>query len=127
AGRLVDERPVGPEGLDAERGKTVRELAVGGIGLGVDIGKQSGGHHSFERAAGNIGMAVFAGDHLALFGDAHAVRNGAGGKRAGRLEARAAAATDRAAAAVKEAQGEATRFGELDQPENGGAYLAVRG
>ena len=62
---------------------------------------ERGGGQGLEIAPADLGVGVFAGDHLALLGDADLTLQGAGRLRQDRLKARPTAAADRAAAAME--------------------------
>ena len=68
-----------------------------------------------QIAPGKLGVRVFAGDDLALLGDADCALNRAGGLREDRLVAGPAAAADRAAPAVEQAELDVVTAEHLDQ------------
>jgi hypothetical protein len=59
-------------------------------------------------------LEYFAGDYLALLGDADGALNGASGLRQDSVVARSAAPADRAAAAVKQARCQAVAAEDVD-------------
>ena len=77
---------------------------------------QHRGQREFQVALGKTGQPVFVGDHLTLFGELD--RPVDGPKRLGqnRLIGRAASATDRATAAVKQRQVYAIVIGDVVEP-----------
>ena len=70
-----------------------------------------------QIAPAEIGIGIFAGDDLALLGDAQAAADAARRLRENRLEARPAAAADGAAAAVEEPQLDAVVAKRVDERE----------
>lgn len=94
-------------------------------------GFQRGSHQGFEVAAADLGVGVFGGDDLALFGQADLAVHGARGLGQDGLVARAAATSHGAAAAVEEAQRQradlAQLVEQLDQRDLGAVELPGRG
>ena len=76
---------------------------------------ERGGGQGLEVAPADLGVGVLGGDHLALLGDADRALHRARRLRQDRLVARAAAAADRAAAAVEQAQPDAVAPEHVDQ------------
>ncbi len=106
-GDLADHRRVAEKAVEAVG--FIDEGAIGAIGLGGEVlhrrqilGSRLG---CFRLQEGRFERRrVFAGDDLALLGDANGTLDGADRLGEDRLVARSAAAADRAAATMKEAQ-----------------------
>src|SRR5258708_39886254 len=81
----------------------------------------------FEIAAAEFRIRVFAGDDLALFGDADRTLHRPGRLGEDRLIARPTAAPNRAAAAVKQAQTDAMAPKYFDERDLGLVQLPTRG
>ena len=88
--------------------------------------QRRGGQH-LQIAAADFGVGIFAGDDLALLGDADLAVHRAGGLRQDGVIARPAAAADRAAAAVEQPQAHVVALEHLDQFDLGLVELPVRG
>ena len=102
---LVDQVAIGLEGLRRQlvhRGQIF--LARRALPRLQQARLQRRGSEDFQIAAADFGVGIFAGDDLALLGDADLAVHGAAGLREDRLVARPAAAADRAAAAVEQPQ-----------------------
>src|SRR5262249_22710556 len=80
-----------------------------------------------EIAPPHLGVRVLAGDDLALLGDADGALHGAAGLRQDGLEAGSAAASDRAAAAVEEAEAHAVALEHLNERDLGAVELPAGG
>ncbi len=131
---LVHQLAVGRHGGFGQGGSCVEKARRGlarGLGLRQQRGLQRGGHQGFEVAQPDLGIAVFAGDDLALFGQADLAIHRA--RRLGEdgVEARPAAASHRAATAVEQPQGDAMLGLELlellGQRDLGAIQLPVGG
>ena len=115
---FIDQPAVGLERQLRERVHDRTEGLRFGLLFQVEQGRfQRSGSEDFQVAATDFRVRVFRGDDFALFGDADLPGNGAGRLREDGLIARAAAAADRAAAAVEQAQANlvlAEHLGQLD-------------
>src|SRR3977135_2616651 len=78
-------------------------------------GLERRGREDLQVAPTHLRVRILAGDHLALLGDADRALHGAAGLGEDGLVARAAAATDRPAAAMKQAQPDAKTLEDVDQ------------
>src|SRR5262249_47658587 len=76
--------------------------------------------------AADFGVGIFAGDDLALLGDADLAVHRPARLRDDRVIARSAAAADRAAAAVEQPQANIVAFEDLHQPDLGFVELPSR-
>ena len=88
---------------------------------------QRGRGENFQIAAADFGVGIFAGDDLALLGDADLAVHRAARLRDDRVIARPAAAADRAAAAVEQPQAHVVALEHLDQADLGLVELPARG
>ena len=126
---LVDEAAIGLVGGWSDSASIV--LEIGGIGRGDLLLQQARlqrrRDQRLEVAAADLAVRIFARDDLALFGDADLPLHGAAGLGEDRVVARAAAAPDRAAAAVEQADAHAVVAEHLDQADLGLVELPARG
>ena len=88
---------------------------------------QRRGGEDFQIVAADFGVGIFAGDDLALLGDADLAVHRAAGLRDDGVIARPAAAADRAAAAVEQPQPHVVALEHLDQADLGLVELPARG
>ncbi len=102
-GRPVDELAIGPEGFGAEIVQQRSALRVGKVGLPGEIGQQRGRRDRLQIGSADIGMTIFRGDDLALFGDADAGLDRACRQGKYGVEAGSAPPAHGAAAAMEEA------------------------
>src|ERR1035437_10483603 len=82
-------------------------------GVGAGEGVERGGDHELEIALGEDDVGVLPVEDFALFGDAEFAGEAVHGLGEDGAVGGASAATDRASAAVEEAEGEATLVGDL--------------
>ena len=117
--RFVDQRAVGRVGVLRQR---VQRAVISGSAIlepfAVDEARlERGRDERLQVAPAEIGIGIFAGDDLALLGDAETTADAACRLREDRVEARPAAAADGAAAAVEEAQLDAVVAKRVDERE----------
>jgi hypothetical protein len=131
AGGVVDQGAVGRHAGFRQLGRGLQKGLGGGLGRLQQRGFQRGGDQGFQVAPADFGVGVFGADHLALLRQADLPAHRAGRLRQDGLVARAAAAADRAAAAVEHAQLDVVRVGQhveqVDQRDLGAVELPVAG
>ena len=116
-GGLVHERAIGTVGACREvvEDREIRRCAPAEA-LGVlEARFERRGDQRFQVAPSELRVGILAGDDLALLGDPKPSGHAARRLREDRIEARPAAAADRAAAAVKEPQLHAVRAAGVDE------------
>src|SRR6202008_1802838 len=99
---LVDQAAIGGEGGVGDAGDRIVETLAAAPRAFLQACDQGRGGDRVEIGGGAFARSIFGGDDLALFGDPEPALDGARGLGEDRAEAGAAAAPDRAAAAVEE-------------------------
>ena len=125
---LVDEAAIG--GVGARR-QFLHRLEKRGVGRGAFVLQQRRferrGGQRLEVAPADVGIGIFARNDLALLGDADLPLHRAARLGEDRVVARAAAAPDRAAAAVEEADAYAVPAEDFDEADLGLVEFPARG
>ena len=126
--RLVDQRPIGAVGVRGQLLHRFDEFRARRRFLRM---QQRDLQHRRDQVVevlpAKLGIEIFAGDDLALLGDADAGLHGAGRLRQDGVVARAAAAADRPAAAVEQPQADLAALEDVDQRHLGLVELPARG